>query len=103
MANPLQPKVLNYLESIGAYAININAASKSGHMDVVACIGGLFYGFEIKWKTDTPSALQRQKINACIDAKGRAYFIRSIPQLKDIIENNIAPIKYDLTFEKFSL
>lgn len=97
MANPLQPKVLKVLEKdYGAYAINVVAASKSGTMDIVACIKGIFYGFEIKWKNDQPSELQKQKINKCIEAGGRAYFIRSIDQLRGILDNDIVPIKYKL-------
>lgn len=123
MANPLQPKVLKVLkQEYKAYAINIVSASKSGTMDIVASIPcnkqlggihqpscskvlarvtfdplvGLFYGFEIKWKNDQPSELQKQKINDCIDAGGRAYFIRSVEQLRDILDNNILPIKYEL-------
>lgn len=98
MANPLQPKVIKRLETkYSAYVINLNAASKSGHMDIIACIKGLFYGFEVKWKNDKPNDLQRDKINNCIDAGGKAYFIRSIEELDDILLNNIPPVKYAIT------
>ena len=107
MANPLQPKIIKVLEKeYRAYVINVTGASKSGTMDIVACIprslsigeaySGLFYGFEIKWKNDKPSELQKEKINKCIDAKGSAYFIRSVDQLRDILDNNIPPTKYKL-------
>lgn len=96
MANPLQPKVIKCLENeYNAYVINITAASKAGHMDVIACIKGLFYGFEVKWKNDRPSELQKDKINQCIDAGGKAYFVRSIEHLKDLLNNDITPIKYE--------
>lgn len=95
MANPLQPKVIKVLETeYYAYVIKVQVASVSGHMDIIACINGLFYGFEIKYKTDTPSELQKQKINKLIDAGGRGYFIRSVEQLRNILDNNIAPTKY---------
>lgn len=97
MANPLQPKVLNVLEKeYKAYAINIVSASKAGTMDIVACVCGQFYGFEIKWKNDQPSELQKQKINKCIDAGGKAYFIRSVEQLRDILDNYKPATKYQL-------
>lgn len=122
MANPLQPKVIKCLEQeYDAFVVNITSSTKSGVMDVVACIPrpryfqaeledgrypdgpmkvkervGLFYGFEVKWKTDTPSELQKQKINQCLDAGGRAYFIRSVEQLRNILDNSINPIRYDL-------
>lgn len=103
MANPLQPKVIKCLEDeYGAYVINITAASKSGHMDVIACIRGDFYGFEVKWKNDQPNELQKDKINKCIEAGGRAYFIRSIEQLRKTIDFAISPIKYD-TDKRYTL
>lgn len=96
MANPLQPKCIKVLEDeYTAYVINITAASKAGHMDSIACIKGEFWGFEFKWKTDTPSELQKEKINKCIDAGGKAYFIRSVEQLRCIIDNGVQPTRYD--------
>jgi hypothetical protein len=65
-------------------------------MDLLACIDGAFWGFEIKWKTDVPSQLQKQKINECIKAGGRAYFISSVEQLQHIIDDDIEPIKYHI-------
>ncbi len=95
MANPLQPKCLKALEDeFGAYVVNVTAASKSGHMDIIACIKGDFYGFEIKWKNDQPSELQKEKINKCIDAGGKAYFIRSLEQLRFTINQQLKPTKY---------
>lgn len=97
MANPLQPKCLKLLETkYNAIAINLVGASKAGYPDCVACIDGLFYGFEFKWKNDTPSTLQKEKINAIINAGGSAYFIRSVKQLQTILDNNIEPQYYDL-------
>ena len=97
MANLLQPKCITILEKeFGAYVINVTAASKSGHMDLVACITGEFWGFEIKWKNDQPSELQKEKINKCLDADGRAYFIRSTDQLRQTINQRMEPIRYAL-------
>lgn len=97
MANPLQPIIVKCLETkYNAYVINVVSSSKSGDMDLIACIKGLFYGFEIKWRSDRPSELQKQKINKCIDSGGRAYFIRSLDQLIDTLDNDIEPTKYEL-------
>lgn len=103
MANPLQPKCAKILEDeYGAYVINVTAASKAGTMDLLACIKGEFWGFEIKWKSDTPNQLQREKINKCLDAGGRAYFIRSPEQLRLVINQRLNPIRYDFK-PKFTL
>lgn len=97
MANPLQPKVINCLEThYSAYVINLIASAKSGDADLIACIKGEFWAFEVKWASDTPSELQRIKINNVIDAGGRAYFIRSVEELCKIIDNKVEPTKYKL-------
>lgn len=96
MANPLQPKCIKVLENeYNAYVINIIVASKAGNMDSIACINSEFYGFEFKWKNDIPSELQKEKINACIDAGGKAYFIKSVEQLRYILDTNQKPVKYE--------
>lgn len=103
MANPLQPKVIKCLEQeYNGYVVKVVTATKSGHGDVLACIKGLFYSFEVKYGSDIPSELQKDKINKCIDAGGRAYFIRSIPELRNIMDNNIPPIRYE-TDKRFIL
>ena len=97
MANPLQPKCIRLLEKeFSAYVINITSASHSGHMDLIACIKGEFWGFEIKWKSDTPSLLQKEKINKCLLSGGKAYFIRSVEELRNIITNRLEPISYPI-------
>ena len=97
MANPLQPKCIKIIEEeFNGYAINLVAASKSGHMDIVAGIDGEFWGFEIKWKNDQPSELQKQKINKCIDAGNRAFFIRDADELRRIIRAKSKPLRYEL-------
>lgn len=72
-------------------------------MDIIACVCGEFYGLEIKWKTDQPSALQRDKINRCIDAGGKAYFVRSEDHLRRIMDGLEPLKKYEVATEKFSL
>lgn len=97
MANPLQPKVIEYLEVIlDAYVTKVVAGSRSGEPDVIACVEGDYYAFEIKWKNDRPSKIQKLRINQIIDKGGKAYFIRSVDDLRDIFSNSKPPIKYDI-------
>lgn len=94
MANPLQPKVLSILkQEYTPFVINLMSASTSGNMDILACINGIMYGFEIKWKNDTPSELQKTRINLLREAGGKGFFIRSVEQLRNILENNL-PSEY---------
>lgn len=95
MANPLQPKCVKILEQeYNAFVIVTVSTSKSGIADIIACIDGMFYAFEVKWGNDKPSELQKQKINEVIDAGGKAYFIRSEIHLRNILDNNIKPTRY---------
>lgn len=113
MANPLQPKIIKTLRvEYGAYVVNLVASSVGGDMDLLACINrkvtkrgknstvtvevGVFYGFEVKWASDKPSELQKKKINRCIDAGGKAYFVHSVEELRDILDNNLNPVYYDI-------
>jgi len=103
MANPLQPNIIKMLETeFEALVINVVGSSKSGMPDLIACIQGQFFGFEIKWKNDRPSELQKTKINSIIDAGGRAYFIRSTEQLRFILNQGLEPERYTLK-NKFKL
>jgi len=95
MANPLQPRIIQVLEKkYKAYVINCHS-TRGGDMDIIACIDGRFYGFEIKWNNDVPSALQKIKINKCLDSGGHAWFIKSVDQLCSIIDNGLIPIRYE--------
>ena len=95
MANPLQPKCVKILEQeYNAFVIVTVSTSKSGIADIIACIDGMFYAFEIKWGDDKPSELQKQKINEVIDSGGKAYFITSENELRYILDSCIAPIRY---------
>lgn len=96
MGNPLQPAVVDVLEKeFDAVVINLVSGSKAGYSDIIACIKGKFYGFEVKWRNDTPKELQKTRINQIIDAGGSAYFIRSVQQVRDILTNNIGPVRYE--------
>ena len=97
MANPLQPKVIEVLEKeYNAFVVNITSASKAGVSDLLACHQGLFYSFEIKWKNDQPSELQKDKINKVILAGGKAYFVRSVQDIHAILRDGLKPVTYRL-------
>ena len=60
----------------------------AGIPDIIACIGGKFYGFEVKTERGKPTALQEatmRKINA---AGGTASVVRSVEDVKKVLESN---------------
>lgn len=58
----------------------------AGIPDIIACIGGRFYGFEVKTDTGKPTKLQEavmRKINA---AGGTALVVRSVDEVRAVLE-----------------
>jgi Holliday junction resolvase len=58
----------------------------AGIPDIIACIGGRFYGFEVKTETGKPTKLQEavmRKINA---AGGTALVVRSVDEVRAVVE-----------------
>lgn len=58
----------------------------AGIPDIIACIGGRFYGFEVKAETGKPTKLQEavmRKINA---AGGTALVVRSVDEVRAVVE-----------------
>ena len=58
----------------------------AGVPDIIACIGGRFYGFEVKTDTGKPTKLQEtvmRKINA---AGGTALVVRSVDEVRAVVE-----------------
>lgn len=91
-------------EEFHGYAIKVIAASKSGVGDIICCISGRFYLFEVKAKNDTEKPLQRDNVNRVIEAGGCAAFIRSVEQLRQFIISGARSERYkQLTKNRFKL
>ena len=68
-------------------------AGQSGWPDIIACIKGDFFGFEVKGDTDTEKALQEQKFLAIYQAGGYGGFVYSVEQVKNIIRYKLRTVK----------
>jgi len=69
----LDNKVLGYLEEIGVWAIKYWAGAKytkKGIPDILACIGGIFYGIEDKASNGKPTLLQLKNLEWIRNAGG---------------------------------
>lgn len=84
----LQNKILTFLESRGAYAVKVIAASKSGVPDILVCYGGRFIGIEVKapGKLNEVSELQKYNLNLIKKAYGQAYLVDSLDAVRTILE-----------------
>lgn len=59
----------------------------AGIPDIIACIEGHFYGFEVKTDTGKPTKLQEATIRKINEAGGTAAVVRSVEEVKRIIEH----------------
>ena len=69
----LDDKVLDYLDEIGAWGIKYWAGAKytkKGIPDILACIGGIFYGIEDKASNGKPKLLQLKNLEWIRQAGG---------------------------------
>lgn len=58
----------------------------AGIPDIIACIGGKFYGFEVKNERGKTSALQELTICKIKAAGGTALVVRSVDEVRAVVE-----------------
>lgn len=59
----------------------------AGIPDIICCYKGLFIAFEVKTETGKLTKLQETTIQRIKDAKGKAYKVTSVKEVKSILEN----------------
>ena len=59
----------------------------AGIPDIICCYKGLFVGFEVKSKTGRLTKIQEVTIRKIKEAKGKAYKVTSVEEVKQILEN----------------
>lgn len=57
----------------------------AGIPDIIACIGGKFYGFEVKTERGKPTALQEATMRKIQAAGGTAVVVRSVDDVKAVL------------------
>ena len=58
----------------------------AGIPDIIACIGGKFYGFEVKNESGQPTVLQEVTMRKIQAAGGIAVVVRSVAEVKVVLE-----------------
>ena len=74
------PKCFFWKEHGGMYGT-------AGIPDIIACIDGRFYGFEVKTEDGRPTKLQESTIRKIKNAGGIALIVRSVEDVKAVIAN----------------
>lgn len=58
----------------------------AGIPDVIACIGGRFFAFEVKTATGKTTALQESVLRKIQKCGGQAVVVRSVEEVKAVLE-----------------
>ena len=88
----LQSKILAWLQDHGFYCIKVMKASKSGVPDIVGCTPkGRFFAVEVKYGSNTPSALQTYNVKEINNRGGIACVAWD---LETVIER----LKHEITY-----
>ena len=58
----------------------------AGIPDIIACINGRFFGFEVKTVTGKTTGLQDAAIRKINEAGGTAVVVRSVVEVKTVLE-----------------
>ena len=58
----------------------------AGIPDIIACIDGRFFGFEVKNESGKPTRLQKAMIQKILSAGGIAAVVRSVEEVRALIE-----------------
>ena len=78
-------KFLKTLPNCFAWKEHGGMYGTAGIPDIIACIGGKFYGFEVKTDIGKPTKLQESTIRKINKAGGIAVVVRSVDDVKSIL------------------
>lgn len=83
----LQAKIIKYIFGIGGYTVKVVTATKSGIPDILACINGKFFAFEVKLPGNKPHALQIANIELIKASGGIAAVVYSLEDVMEVIHD----------------
>lgn len=84
--------ILRYLKTVPncfAWKEHGGMYGTAGVPDIIACIGGRFYAFEVKTEKGEPSALQEATIRKILAAGGVAVIVRSVDEVRAVINGSL--------------
>jgi predicted metal-dependent RNase len=61
----------------------------AGIPDIIACINGDFFGFEVKTESGKPTKLQEATIRKILAAGGTALVVRSVDEVRAAINGSL--------------
>lgn len=82
----IQKKIIQYLNTIGAYTIKTISTNRNGCPDVICCLNGRFIALEVKTDKGIVSKLQEHNIKQIKNSGGVAAVVKSVDEVKEILE-----------------
>lgn len=85
--------IMRYLKTVHtcfAWKTHGNQYSRAGIPDIICCINGLFIAFEVKTLTGNTTVLQDVTIRKITAAGGIAVVVRSVDEVKAVLEKYIS-------------
>ena len=85
-------KIRNYLKTVPRCFFWKEHGGKygtAGIPDIVACIDGHFFGFEVKTEKGKPTVLQEATIRKILKSGGTAAVVRSVDEVRALIEGTL--------------
>lgn len=82
-------EIMKYLKTVPccfAWKEHGGMYGTAGIPDIIACVDGRFYGFEVKTETGKPTGLQEATIRKILKAGGVAVIVRSVDEVRAIME-----------------
>ena len=83
-------KIMKYLKTVPrcfAWKEHGGMYGTAGIPDVIACVDGRFFAFEVKTDTGKTTALQDATIRKILAAGGRAFVVRSVDEVRTALHN----------------
>ena len=84
--------IMNYLKTVpGCFCWKEHGGmyGTAGIPDIIACINGRFFGFEVKTKGEKPTKLQDATIRKILAAGGTALVVRSVDEVRTAINGSL--------------
>ena len=93
LESTIQANIIRYLKQIpNAYCLRPITCTESGHPDIIAVVGGLFFGIEVKQPGKKPTALQRKRLDQIENAGGSGIVAYSVDDVKKEFAKRCIPI-----------
>lgn len=87
----IQKKIINYLESRGAWVVKTITVNKRGCPDILACLDGQFIAIEVKSEgmLSKVTPIQRFQIDAINETGGIAFAADELEKVIDILSQSV--------------